>query len=129
MNFFEHKPPIRLGHLPAILFIEAVRIGRKEIKAANRLEFRMIDNGLHHPFAQAVAAMGRIDKDIAEIGVGGQIGNHPADADLAGLGVIDAKAEGMLDRLGRRSPAECPWPNNFHAASREPDQCRYGRDR
>jgi hypothetical protein len=60
------------------------------------VEFRMVENGLQHPFAQAVPAMFRGDDDVAKVSNGRPVRDDAGKADLL-TAMKQAKIQGMAE--------------------------------
>ena len=75
--------PLRLAHRPeSKLLVKAVGIDRHQHPPAQALQVWVRHDGSHQRFAQALAAMFRQHKHIAQIGERRPVGNHPRKANL-----------------------------------------------
>src|SRR5579863_3263832 len=82
--------------LESELGVEAVGVAGGEEKAAEALEFGLVENGAEEEFGDAALAVFGHDKNVREISEGGKIGDDAGEGDLA-VGQIGAEGEGILD--------------------------------
>lgn len=75
--------------------VEGMGITGGEGPVAEGLQIGMGKEGVEHLLGDASAAMGFIDKDIAEVGEGGAIGDDASNADLGAAGVESGGDEGV----------------------------------
>src|SRR5947207_46187 len=77
--------------------------------AAQPLQPRMAHDALHEPLRQPLAPILRLDVDVPQICVGGEVADHPGQPDLAPA-VEDAEAQRVPDRPGHRFPRDSLGP-------------------
>src|SRR5262245_25709207 len=90
--------------------VHVVRVGGGEHESAYAEPVQVVPHDLDEPTAQALAALGRRDVDVAEPAEGRAVGHRPRESDLLGGGGVDTEALRALDRAGHhvKRPAESP---------------------
>src|ERR1700756_4953084 len=78
------------------MFIESVRITRQQTPATQALKPRIFHYAFHQPFPQALAAVFVQHKYVADVGIGGVVGDHTSKTDLLSL-VIKSEAQRVLN--------------------------------
>ena len=73
--------------------VEAVGIGRRECPPPESLQLRMGDHTGDKELAEPATAVGCLDVDVAEVGVGRAIGHHPRKPGLLTGGSIQPKRQ------------------------------------
>src|ERR1044072_323186 len=96
MNF--HPAVGTFGGFESELSIEFVSIAGCQHPAAQTLQIRMCNNGLHQPFANSLSAISLKNKHICKISKSRQVGNHSGKPDLL-PGIVHAKAQTVGDSL------------------------------
>ncbi len=73
--------------------IQAMRIGGRECPAAEALELRMGEDTGDKELPQPATAVGCLDVDVSEVGVGRKIGHHTRKPRLLTGGLVQAKRQ------------------------------------
>ena len=97
--------------------VQLVRVGRREVPAAQPLQLRVREDALHERDAEAPPPVRGQDEDVAEVREDGAVAHDAGEAGLRAVGVVEAERQraldGALDDLGRHPlrpvrPAEEP---------------------
>src|SRR5579872_5677378 len=94
-----HIPVWLLQRRKADLRVEPVRVAGQQRPTTQALQRRMLHDALHHPLCQTMSTKRFQHKHVADVGVSGEVRNHPRKADLLTVR-IHAKTQRVLDRSG-----------------------------